>query len=245
LGGTEFTADTTFVQKRVGGTCSVGSSIRAIAEDGTVTCESDSQLSSSQVTSMVSAAGYVTGGHTIDTDTLADLNCSTDDTIQWNGNAWVCVEASSSSGSTASSIEGKPFLGRSVSLQNWQSSFQSVYIEPLKPGNHLTPTHIKLEGKTSTSSYYTYIDLIFHYADNSSYTTSYSTKSTGWTTLFEGDIPIHDSLRGAVSQLEMKVRNQYNHSSYYSNGILTVSGHESSPDGVDDDGNGNTDGGPK
>ena len=35
-------ADTTYLQRRVGSTCAVGSSIRAIAADGTVTCQADS-----------------------------------------------------------------------------------------------------------------------------------------------------------------------------------------------------------
>jgi len=39
LTGTEFSADTNQLQKRVSSSCAVGSSIRAIAADGTVTCE--------------------------------------------------------------------------------------------------------------------------------------------------------------------------------------------------------------
>ncbi len=34
-------ADTTYLQRRVGSTCAAGSSIREIAADGTVTCETD------------------------------------------------------------------------------------------------------------------------------------------------------------------------------------------------------------
>jgi hypothetical protein len=40
LAGTTFSVDTAYVQRRVG-SCAAGSSIRAIAEDGTVTCEPD------------------------------------------------------------------------------------------------------------------------------------------------------------------------------------------------------------
>lgn len=42
LGGTEFSVDTAAVQSRVGGSCTAGSYIRAVAADGTVTCETDS-----------------------------------------------------------------------------------------------------------------------------------------------------------------------------------------------------------
>lgn len=41
LSGTQFSADTSYLQRRVTGTCSSGSSIRTIAQDGTVTCETD------------------------------------------------------------------------------------------------------------------------------------------------------------------------------------------------------------
>jgi len=41
LTGSTFTADTSYLQRRVAATCAVGSSIRSIAADGTVTCETD------------------------------------------------------------------------------------------------------------------------------------------------------------------------------------------------------------
>jgi len=41
LVGTQFGADTAYLQRRVSATCAVGSSIRAIGADGTVTCETD------------------------------------------------------------------------------------------------------------------------------------------------------------------------------------------------------------
>jgi len=41
LSGTQFSADTGYLQRRVSASCSPGNSIRAIAVDGTVTCEAD------------------------------------------------------------------------------------------------------------------------------------------------------------------------------------------------------------
>lgn len=41
LSGTAFSADTVYLQRRVSSTCTADSSIRAIASDGTVTCETD------------------------------------------------------------------------------------------------------------------------------------------------------------------------------------------------------------
>ncbi len=41
LDGTQFSANTTYLQRRVSSTCEAGSSISAIAADGTVTCEPD------------------------------------------------------------------------------------------------------------------------------------------------------------------------------------------------------------
>ena len=58
-------------QQRVGGSCGVGSSIRAIAPDGSVTCEVDTdtntQLTSAQVAAAAISKGFVTGPHTVDT----------------------------------------------------------------------------------------------------------------------------------------------------------------------------------
>jgi len=52
LTGTEFSADTSFVQKRVSGTCGTGKSIRVIKSDGTVTCETDTDTTYSAGTGL-------------------------------------------------------------------------------------------------------------------------------------------------------------------------------------------------
>lgn len=44
VSGTTISADTGFVQRRVSGSCAAGSYIRAIAADGTVTCQTDASI---------------------------------------------------------------------------------------------------------------------------------------------------------------------------------------------------------
>ncbi len=53
-------ADTTYLQRRVSSSCTAGSSIRAIAADGTVTCETD-DVGTGTVTSVGSGAGSRAG----------------------------------------------------------------------------------------------------------------------------------------------------------------------------------------
>jgi len=70
--------DTTSVQSRVTGTCSVGSVVRAINADGSVVCEPDvdTTLSEGEVDVFVANNGYSTGEHTVDTDMSCSLsNC--------------------------------------------------------------------------------------------------------------------------------------------------------------------------
>lgn len=65
LTGTTFAVDSTAVQTRVSSTCSAGSSIRAIAEDGTVTCETDDG------SSYAAGSGLTLTGTTFAVDTSA------------------------------------------------------------------------------------------------------------------------------------------------------------------------------
>jgi len=50
LEGTEFVADTSYMQKRISSSCAAGSSIRAISSTGAVTCETDDSGSSGGAT---------------------------------------------------------------------------------------------------------------------------------------------------------------------------------------------------
>ena len=57
--------------------------------------DTDTQLSEAQVDAFVANNGYLTGSHTVNTDTLADLSCASGETI-WmdpNSGSWSCVSA--------------------------------------------------------------------------------------------------------------------------------------------------------
>ena len=64
-GDVTLSANTTYLQRRVGSTCAAGSSIRAIAADGSVTCETDNN-SGGDITSVVAGTGLDGGGDTGD-----------------------------------------------------------------------------------------------------------------------------------------------------------------------------------
>jgi len=71
LSGTQFGADTTYLQRRVSSTCAAGSSIRAIAPDGTVTCETDDN-GGGDITGVTAGTGLTGGGISGDVTVSAD-----------------------------------------------------------------------------------------------------------------------------------------------------------------------------
>lgn len=79
--GTQFNVDTSTVQSRVTGSCQTGSSIRAIAANGTVTCQTDTAGSGDITGVTTSATSGIDGGCTSDTCSLSvdstELNGST------------------------------------------------------------------------------------------------------------------------------------------------------------------------
>jgi hypothetical protein len=127
---------------------------------------------------------------------------------------------------------GKPFLGRSTIKNNWSSAFQESSILPLTPGNHLTPTTLKLEAYTTvaSTSYKAYVYYVLHYADGSSYKSdTYTTDNNNYTTLVNTAIPVHSNLRGSVTKVSVFVRSQVNSNNSYAYGRVTISGHETKP----------------
>lgn len=77
IGNITINANTSYLQRRVNYSCSVGSSIRVINQDGSVTCETDSTGGSGTVTSITAGIG-LTGGTIINSGTIALNNTYTE-----------------------------------------------------------------------------------------------------------------------------------------------------------------------
>lgn len=86
--------DMTVGQHRITGTCAAGSSIRAVAQDGTVTCETDTD------TTYTANQGLVLTGTTFG----IRGDCSTNDTIKWTGSTWGCTSGPTVTGSGATNV---------------------------------------------------------------------------------------------------------------------------------------------
>lgn len=90
--------NTAVIQNRVSASCAAGSSIRAIAADGTVTCQTDTTGGSGTVTSINTGAG-LTGGPISTTGTigltanqlLPTTACASGQIAKWSGSAWACA----------------------------------------------------------------------------------------------------------------------------------------------------------
>ena len=94
-------ADTTYLQRRVSGSCVVGTYVRAIAADGTVTCAADTN-SGGTVTSITAGAG-LTGGLITTTGTIAVDPASTTLTTNFfkrGGNAFGAIGGTAVIGTT-------------------------------------------------------------------------------------------------------------------------------------------------
>ena len=71
LNGTQFAADPAYLQRRVSSACAVGSSIRAIAADGSIICEIDNDTTNPGTITGVIAGNGMTGGGITGTVSLA------------------------------------------------------------------------------------------------------------------------------------------------------------------------------
>ena len=85
-GSVTLAADTTYLQRRVSSTCAVGSSIRAINADGTVTCEADDN------TTYTGGTGLALIGTQFSVASPYQLpqTCANGQMPQWNGTTWDC-----------------------------------------------------------------------------------------------------------------------------------------------------------
>lgn len=101
------------VQSRVSASCAVGSSIRVIAADGTVTCQVDNGGTGGggTVTSVATGPG-LTGGPIVASGTiglaatqlLPTVACANTQIPKWNGSAWLCATESAGGAGTVTSV---------------------------------------------------------------------------------------------------------------------------------------------
>ncbi len=112
-------ADTTYLQRRVSASCAVGSSIRAIAVDGTVTCQTDTTGGSGTVTNVATGVGLTGGPVTTSgtiglaaTQLLPTTACANNQIPKWNGSAWLCAtEAVGGTGTVTNVASGTGLSG--------------------------------------------------------------------------------------------------------------------------------------
>jgi hypothetical protein len=142
LVGTEFSANTTYLQRRVSASCMAGSSIRAIDVDGTVTCEGDSDTTYSAGTGL----DLVGTQFSVETTYRLPQSCDSGQMAEWNGSVWACGDDDVGPGGDSWSLTGNAgtspgtdFLGTTdnQALELRVYSARALRLEPNESGVNL------------------------------------------------------------------------------------------------------------
>ena len=116
LSGTTFSVVSTTIQSRVSGTCAVGSAMRVINADGTVTCEAVAG-GGGDITAVTASTGLSGGGTTGDVAlSIAAAYqlpqaCANGGIPEWNGAVWVCGSDDVGTGDITAVNAGAGLLG--------------------------------------------------------------------------------------------------------------------------------------
>ena len=144
LVGTTFSADATYLQRRVSGSCSGGNAIRVINADGTVTCEPVAG-GAGDITAVYAGTGLTGGGDSGDvTLTLGATyrlpqGCSSGQIAEWDGSVWACGNDDTGAGGDFWSLTGNSgtnptanFLGTAdnQALELRVNSARALRLEP-------------------------------------------------------------------------------------------------------------------
>ncbi|BAO45648.1 S-layer homology domain-containing protein [Thiolapillus brandeum] len=100
-GDVTLSADTTYLQRRVSSSCTAGSSIRAIAADGTVTCETDDDAGG-DITAVNAGTGLSGGGGTGD----VSLNVAVPLALSGAASGGILKGTNTDTGSSSYGVEG-------------------------------------------------------------------------------------------------------------------------------------------
>jgi hypothetical protein len=139
LAGSTFSADSTYLQRRVTGTCGAGSSIRTINADGSVVCETD-DAGGAGVTSVTASAPLASSGGSAPNITLG--SCATGQVLKWNGSAWACAADASQvyAAGTGLALSGSTFSADTAYLQRRVSGTcaAGTYVTGIAPDGTVT-----------------------------------------------------------------------------------------------------------